>query len=872
MSLLTITSHHYAHRSHNLVSFHHAQPIERQIPASAHNHVFAKHGTRVTVRNLFGNMPVRVKQRTLVADQKIEQHRLRQVLEREMVGLLLSSQSSVSLKIRDGDNKTIANFNTLNATVAGHTRNTATDKPTSAHLSSLLQIMTQANYIAVDEWASWVPVSASTPVVTVKGAISLDPAPNKYTQFISVGMRPLSAESRGNELYNQVNRLFALSDFGSVEDDDVIDEQEQLRRLSDKRFKKDGFTNRQLKTKKGVDRCPMFHLRASFKDRRTTSATRDRFIEDESGMQAVMDVFTAMITQWLSVHHFRPRKLHTIDRPKATSASPRSSTKSTCISPSKRPTPPGTPHTLVEKGNEKRRRLATALQEPGQAKSRSKAFADWSRIKSGRSSFFEPTGITQKSRAFGSTQDMPSHVVPDSDALPRFIESSGTSAPLYVTPIAKGTLGDATSPASSNTEIETSPFLDDRDGTMSWTDPSTGKTYLLNARTGCVVSSQRPRTNPSALTPSITRFNTNKSLRMAPRPATVEPAKTPWLDDIIQNWENPIFKPTEQRVQQISLQYDTERMDTCHPQHSHTHSSTCDVSEAFDDTGPCSARLSKDALCKAEVISQVDKKFILVRMASSPKDRETQSTADVLVLIDQHAADERIKVESLLDELCSPGKSSTQPDYRSKLGFSSLVKFAILETPVQFAVSPQEQGHFEAFASSFAAWGILYDSSSTASTNNRTNLIEVTNKISITALPPAISERCKADPQLLIGFLRSAIWRYVESPPLVPDLSSDQHTSWVKRIGTCPPGLIDLVNSRACRSAIMFNDELSLVDCTVLVRKLADCVFPFMCAHGRPSMVPIVDLGKVGTAGFAFGATKEGKNTTFVEAWKKWNR
>ena len=872
MSLLTITSHHYAHRSHNLVSFHQGQPIERQIPASAHNHVFAKHGTRVTVRNLFGNMPVRVKQRTLVADQKIEQQRLRQALERETVGLLLSSQSSISLKIRDGDNKTIANFNTLNAAVVGHTRNAATDKPMSAHLSSLLKIMTQANYIAVDEWTSWVPVSASTPVVSVKGAISLDPAPNKYTQFISVGIRPLSAETRGNELYDQVNRLFALSNFGCVEDDDAVDEQEQLRRLSDKRFKKDGFTNRQLKVRKGVDRCPMFHLRVSLKDWRTTSATGDRFIEDKSGLQAVMDVFTAMITQWLSVHHFRPRKFHTTDRPRATSASPRSSTESTCISPSKRPASPGAPQNLAGKGYEKRRRMTEALQEPAQANLRSRAFADWSRIKSGRSSFFEPTGITQKSRAVGSNQDVPSHVMPDSDALPRFSESSGTSAQLHVAPIAKGTLGDAIIPVTSNTEIETSLFLDDRDGTVSWTDPSTSKTYLLNARTGCVVSSQRPRTNPAALSPSITRLNTNKSLRIASRPSTVESAKTPWLDDIFRNWENPIFKPTEQRVQQLSLQYDTERMDICHPQHSHTHSSNCDVLEAFDDTGPCSARLSKDALCKAEVVSQVDKKFILVRMTSSPKDRKTQSTADVLVLIDQHAADERIKVESLLDELCCPGKSSTQSDYRSQLGFSSVVKFAILETPLQFAVSLQEQGHFETFASSFAAWGILYDTSSTASTTNRTNLVEVTNKLSITALPPAISERCKADPQLLIGFLRSAVWRYVESPPLVPDLSTDLHTNWVKRIGTCPPGLIDLVNSRACRSAIMFNDELSLADCTVLVRKLADCVFPFMCAHGRPSMVPIVDLGKVSTASLAFGATEEGEGSTFVDVWKKWNR
>jgi DNA mismatch repair protein MLH3 len=822
---------------------------------------------------LFGNMPVRVKQRTLVADQKIEQQRLRQVLERETVGLLLSSQSSVSLKIRDGDNKTIANFNTLHAAVIGHTRNATTDKPTSAHLSSLLQIMTQANYIAVDEWASWVPVSASTPAISVKGAISLDPAPNKYTQYISFGIRPLSSESRGNELYDQVNRLFALSDFGSVQDDDVVDEQEQLRRLSDKRFKKDGWTNRQLKVKKGVDRCPMFHLRVSLKDWRTTSATGgDHFIEDESGLQAVMDVFTAMITQWLSVHHFRPKKLHTTDRSRATSASPRSSTKPICVSPSKRSAPPGTPHNLAEKGNEKRPRLAAALHEPAQARSRSRAFADWSRIKSGKSNFFEPTGISQKSHAVGSTRDVSGHSVPDSDALPRFRGSSGTVAPLHVAPIAKGTLGDATTPASLNTEIETSSVPDDRDTTVSWTDPSTSKTYLLNARTGCVVSSRRPQTNPAALSPSITRLNTNKSLRISSRPATVEPAKTPWLDNMFQTWENPIFKPTERRVQQISLQYDTERMGTCNPQHNHSHSPICDVTKAFDDTGSCLARLSKDALCKAEVISQVDKKFILVRMPSSPKDRETQSTTDVLVLVDQHAADERIKVESLLDELCSGDKSSTQSDYRSKLGFSSLVNFAILETPLQFAVSPQEHGHFEAFASSFAAWGILYDTTSTASANNRANPIEVTAKLSVTALPPAISERCRADPQLLISFLRSAMWRYVESPPSVPELSSGQHTSWVKRIGTCPPGLIDLVNSRACRSAIMFNDELSLVDCTVLVRKLADCVFPFMCAHGRPSIVPIVDLGKVSAADLAFGATKEGEGSTFVEVWKKWNR
>jgi DNA mismatch repair protein MLH3 len=41
----------------------------------------------------------------------------------------------------------------------------------------------------------------------------------------------------------------------------------------------------------------------------------------------------------------------------------------------------------------------------------------------------------------------------------------------------------------------------------------------------------------------------------------------------------------------------------------------------------------------------------------------------------------------------------------------------------------------------------------------------------------------------------------------------------------------------------MFNDVLTLEECRDLVRRLASCAFSFQCAHGRPSMVPLVDLG-----------------------------
>ena len=45
--------------------------------------------------------------------------------------------------------------------------------------------------------------------------------------------------------------------------------------------------------------------------------------------------------------------------------------------------------------------------------------------------------------------------------------------------------------------------------------------------------------------------------------------------------------------------------------------------------------------------------------------------------------------------------------------------------------------------------------------------------------------------------------------------------------------------------AIMFNDPLSHSECEDLLRRLAKCAFPFQCAHGRPSMAPLLDLGQL---------------------------
>ena len=43
--------------------------------------------------------------------------------------------------------------------------------------------------------------------------------------------------------------------------------------------------------------------------------------------------------------------------------------------------------------------------------------------------------------------------------------------------------------------------------------------------------------------------------------------------------------------------------------------------------------------------------------------------------------------------------------------------------------------------------------------------------------------------------------------------------------------------------AIMFNDPLTIEKCKELMERLSHTSVPFRCAHGRPSVVPLVDLG-----------------------------
>jgi DNA mismatch repair ATPase MutL len=65
--------------------------------------------------------------------------------------------------------------------------------------------------------------------------------------------------------------------------------------------------------------------------------------------------------------------------------------------------------------------------------------------------------------------------------------------------------------------------------------------------------------------------------------------------------------------------------------------------------------------------------------------------------------------------------------------------------------------------------------------------------------------------------------------------------------GARPPAVTRALHSKACRGAVMFGDPLSLPECARLLRLLTTCRLPFQCAHGRPSVLPLVTLAEAPT-------------------------
>ena len=68
----------------------------------------------------------------------------------------------------------------------------------------------------------------------------------------------------------------------------------------------------------------------------------------------------------------------------------------------------------------------------------------------------------------------------------------------------------------------------------------------------------------------------------------------------------------------------------------------------------------------------------------------------------------------------------------------------------------------------------------------------------------------------------------------------------------------------------MFNDVLNQKELVDLVKRLAACAFPFQCAHGRPSMVPVVHIGEDSTLGASDMERERRTNVKLSGGLRRW--
>ena len=940
LSLLTIISRHHLHRSHNSLSFHHSAVIARHRPAPLHQELpFRSHGTRVAVRDLFGNMPVRVKYLALTTDRQGAVSSDWRELKRMTAALLLAWGRGVKIILRDAerDKKCVLRWPNSEARYDDCLERLRTAPCTSVAITQ--SMLVQGLKLPPRLQDTWVSVSATSSALRIDGAIAMEPVPSRHLQFIAFGIEPVTSDTEYNDIFHRINALFAASSFGRSSEAVCVEGGPKDRRELSSEGGKRPDQQPDIRSR-GIDRWPMFFLRISRLESPSTSEIGAPGIGLDPGLITALTLLVqATIMQFLHESGLEPRRPRPTGQPEASTARDGAVSKSIDLtlprresdqdpSGDKMPDSDGDPQNPSCRTSRPSRAATQATRSSAVRRAaRRFQFDDlgggvilpdfgretsidvgaepsmWSRMKSSKrcghktivqearrketgrtvhARGLDPTRVSVSSPARAASTEKPSPEDGSRNSQPEIIPPEPQEDAQLVTTLPSSTRHDP----QPGDDVSEPPSGSDEERVC--VNPKTRLCFRLNTRTGNVVSppteklrivsaSRAGHSNPDG----ARKRQKQDGAELYNTSSGPELGESTWFRNVLAGWENPVFSPPERPTLQgasgfMSLVEATSSRDGACGGSAFLKVRHPDV----DVDGARFCRLSKAGLRSARVIAQFDSKFILVRVKDYRAGRQTvdgqNRRIEALVAIDQHAADERCRIEALFVELCAKVPVDQAP--RSSLGHHSLVKTVVLEKSLALRVTASELRLFHASAAYFARWGILYDL--TIEPAGRAEPGKET--VSVTTIPPGIAERCKSEPRLLTDLLRREVWERHDAgsvsqgssaaascvDPVAAsgredagqDATSDgEEQPWLGQLRDCPRMMLDMLNSRACRSesvhepavpgriangprtkgAIMFNDPLSVEECQGLVSRLAECVFPFQCAHGRSVLAPL---------------------------------
>ncbi|GKV30207.1 hypothetical protein SLEP1_g39048 [Rubroshorea leprosula] len=205
--------------------------------------------------------------------------------------------------------------------------------------------------------------------------------------------------------------------------------------------------------------------------------------------------------------------------------------------------------------------------------------------------------------------------------------------------------------------------------------------------------------------------------------------------------------------------------------------------------------INKNCLENAKVLQQVDKKFIPIVAGGT------------LAVIDQHAADERIRLEELRQKVLS-GEAKT---------------VTYLDTEQELIMPEIGYQLLHNYAEQIKYWGWICNihAEDSRSFKRTLNLLHQQPAVVTLIAVPCILGVNLSDVDLL-EFLQQ--------------LADTDGSS------TMPPSILRVLNFKACRGAIMFGDSLLPSECSLIIQELKQTSLCFQCAHGRPTTVPLLNL------------------------------
>ncbi|KIK29224.1 hypothetical protein PISMIDRAFT_89800 [Pisolithus microcarpus 441] len=378
-----------------------------------------------------------------------------------------------------------------------------------------------------------------------------------------------------------------------------------------------------------------------------------------------------------------------------------------------------------------------------------------------------------------------------------------------------------------------------------WNDPSTGETFIIDLRTG----NSHPQSVPRGVSANgPIRIKSKGDAAWASLPTihdmTMGQREVISAKDAVPDWLQEVLKVCRTK----GGGYPGHPY-PCNTQPSKRSNPNQHIQYFTPDFALSRVRFQREDLQTMRVISQVDRKFVaclIVLCEASIR----HGAGKTLILVDQHAADERVRVERFLKEICSGFLS-----YHDKSGGVETMQ---LSPPIPVLLTHREASRLSqvpAYQKAFESWGVHFhglqnipNNEASMDSNDHAAYIQVF----IAAIPEIVSEKLLSGNELqelvkgYLGTLENELDSLdIPAPPRSG--ACEIETRWVRALRWCPRVLLDLINSKACRAgAIMFNDSLTLEKCQRLIKQLSATAFPFQCAHGRPSLVPLTPLALQG--------------------------